>query len=488
MSACAPAVTDVQATAHDATAALDVTTARRAIVALCACGLMVALLQTLVVPLIPQIPTLLSVSPASAAWLLTATLVAGAVSAPVLGRLGDMYGKRRMLLVCLWIILVSAVLAALAPNFTVLLVARALQGVSFGVIALGMSLMRDVLPPAQVGAGVGLMSSSLGVGAAAGPPLAGVIAQLAGWRFLFVVVAVLGLVLVLLVWRLVGESPVRTGGRFDGLGAVGLGVALVCLMLGISKGPEWGWATHAVWGLFAAAVALLVVWGWYELRRPSPLVDLRVSASPAVLWTNVSTVLIGFAIFANAALATQLLQAPVATGYGFGLSMMLTGVVLLPLGVSMVVFSAVSARISRMRGPRTTVLIGSALLVVGNAGVAMLPRSLWVMVAVATVGGIGAALAYSALPLLIMRAVPETETASANSMNTLMRQLGTSTVTAVAAAASAAYVVHVDGHVVPSGTAYSVSFLAAAVAALAAMVIAALTPGPAERSTAPAQR
>lgn len=469
----------VQATApHPAVGAATPDSPTVAIAVVATCGLLVSLLQTMVVPLIPQFPALLSVSPSSASWLVTVTLVAGAVSAPVLGRLGDMYGKRRMLHVSVCIVLASSVLAAVAPNFAVLLVARALQGVSFGVIALGMSLMRDVLPPARVAAGVGLMSSSLGIGGAAGPPLTGLIAQYASWRMLFVLVAAGALVLALLVPRLVPESRVRTGGRFDTIGAIVLGVALVFLLLGISKGSEWGWASPTTLGSIGSAVALLVFWGWFELGRRSPLVDLRVSARPAVLWTNIATVLLGFSIFATFVMATQILQAPEGTGYGFGLSMMTAGVMLLPIGGSMVVFSSVSARLSRARGPRITVVAGSALLTVGNAGLAMLPGSLWLVVVTATVGAIGAALAYSALPLLIMRAVPESETAAANSMNTLMRQLGTSTITAVAAAVGAALVVQVDGQVVPAGSAFTVSFLAAAGAALGALVIAALTPAP----------
>jgi predicted MFS family arabinose efflux permease len=253
---------------------------------------------------------------------------------------------------------------------------------------------------------------------------------------------------------------------------------LVCLLLGISKGSAWGWSSPLVLGLLAVSVAVLAVWGRYELRCSAPLVDLRVAARPAVLRTNLASVLLGFSIFATFALATQILQAPVATGYGFGLSMLVAGVLLLPIGGSMVIFSSVSARMSRRHGPSITVIAGSALLVVGNAGVAMLPATVWLVVVAATVGAIGAALAYSALPLLIMRAVPETETAAANSLNTLMRQLGTSTVTATAAAVSGALVVDVDGHPLPAGSAYTIVFLAAAAAALVAVVIAALTPAP----------
>jgi MFS family permease len=268
---------------------------------LAVCGLLVSLLQTMVVPLIPQIPALFSVSPSSATWLLTATLLAGAVSAPVLGRLGDMYGKRRILLFSLVLILVSSIIAATAVQFAVLVLARALQGVSFGVIALGMSLMRDVLPADRVGSGVGLMSSSLGIGGSIGPPLTGIIAQNASWRLLFVAVVVGALVLVGLVLRYVPESRLRTGGRFDTTGAILLSLALVGLLLAVSKGAEWGWANPRTLGLLGAAAVLLAIWGRFELGRANPLVDLRISARPVVLWTNVTTVLLGFSIFAISA-------------------------------------------------------------------------------------------------------------------------------------------------------------------------------------------
>lgn len=454
-----------------------------AIAICCCCGLLVALLQTMMVPLVPHVPALMSVSPSSATWLLTSTLVAGAVSAPVIGRLGDMYGKRRMLLWSVRSIFASSVLAAAAPNFAVLLAARSLQGASLGVIALGMSLMRDVLPPSKVGGGVGLMSSSLGIGGAAGPPLAGLIAQYASWRLLFATVAGGALLLAWALPRCVPESRSRAGGRFDAIGALGIAVALVCLLLAVSKGTAWGWSSPAVLTLLSVTVVVTAAWGRYERHRPFPLIDLKIAAQPAVLWTNVATVLLGFSIFAILAITTQVLQAPIATGYGFGSSMMTAGVLLLPVGGAMMAFSTVSAWISRTRGPQTTVLLGAALLALGNTGFATLPSSLWLTISTATIGAIGGALAYSALPLLIMRAVPETETATANSVNTLMRQIGTSAITAVATAVGTAMIIHVDGQDFPSAAAYSVSFLAAAVAAVGAFVVAALTPAPPRAQT-----
>lgn len=442
---------------------------------LAACGLAVSLMQTLVVPLLPRYPELLNASPATVTWLVTATLVAGAVATPLLGRLGDMYGKRRMLLVALSLVVIGSALGTVAPDVGTLIVARAFQGASLGVIPLGISAMRDVLPPARVGAGIGLMSSSLGIGGAIGLPLTGFVAQHASWRWLFAGSALLTLLLMVALARILPAPPHRSGGRFDLPGAAGLAAALVCMLLAISKGSEWGWTSALVLGLLLAAAALFVAWGIWELRTPAPLVDLRVSARPAILWTNVASVLVGFSMFAGFLVTTQVLQAPGTTGYGFGLSLVEAGLVLLPIGGAMAVFSPVSARLSRARGARATIQLGVALLAVGNIGLALLPHSIALVMLAATVTATGAALAYSAIPLIIMDAVPMTETASANSLNALMRMLGTSSCSAVVAAISAGLVTEVGGRTIPSSAAYAVIFAAAAGAAAVAAVVVRFT-------------
>ncbi len=443
---------------------------------LASCGLSVSLMQTLVVPLLPQFPRLLGTSPATAAWLVTATLVAGAVGAPLLGRLGDMYGRRRMLLASLALMAVGSLIGAVAPGVELLIVARVLQGASMGVVPLGISMMRGILPPERVGSGVALMSSSLGIGGAIGLPITGLVAEHLGWRWLFAGAAVVSGLLLALVRAMVAESPERSGGRFDLLGAIGLAAALVSLLLAVSKGSEWGWGSPAVLGLLAASVVLFALWGRYELRTRAPLVDLRISARPAVLWTNIASVLIGFSMFAGFLLTIQVLQAPESTGYGQGLSLIVAGLVLLPVGAAMTVFSPLSARISDRRGARTTLIIGTAVLAAGNLWLAAIPPTVPLVMAATTVTSIGAALAYSAVPLLIMDAVPSTDTAAANSLNSLMRMLGTSSCSAFTAAVASGMIMQVDGRALPSATAFTTVYLTAAAAGLVAALIMAALP------------
>ncbi|MEO5874253.1 MAG: MFS transporter, partial [Streptosporangiaceae bacterium] len=238
---------------------------------------MVSAMQTLVVPLIGELPVLLHTTASNGFWAITATLLAGAVTTPVFGRLADMYGKRRMLLFALGLLIIGSVVCALGDSLVPVVIGRALQGSAFCVIPLGISIMRDELPPEKMGSAMALMSSSLGVGGALGLPAAAAVAQHTDWHTLFWGSAGLGAIVFVLVVVLVPESPVRAGGRFDVVGALGLSTGLICVLLAISKGGDWGWASGTILGLFAAAVVVFTLWGRWELRTSGPLVDLRTT-------------------------------------------------------------------------------------------------------------------------------------------------------------------------------------------------------------------
>src|SRR5258708_3406972 len=271
---------------------------RRLVVTLACAGIVVALMQTLVIPLIADLPKLLHTRAANTSWVITSTLLAGAVSTPIFGRLGDMLGKRRMLLVSLGLLVVGSVVCGLSDNLAPMVVGRALQGVSIGVIPLGISIMRDEVPPERLGSAMAVMSSSLGVGGALGLPLSALIAQHTNWHVLFWSAARLGLLILALIRFAVPESPLRTGGRFDLPGAFGLTAGLLCFLLPIPKGGDWGWGSGTTLGLFAASAAILAGWAVWELRSDAPLVDLRTSTRRQVLLTNLASVLVGFSFYA----------------------------------------------------------------------------------------------------------------------------------------------------------------------------------------------
>ncbi|WP_419999449.1 MFS transporter [Streptomyces boninensis] len=440
-------------------------------------GILAALTQTLVVPLIGELPRMLDTSASNASWVVTATLLSAAVSTPVAGRLGDMYGKRRILLLSIVPLIAGSVVCALSSSLAPMVAGRALQGMGMGVVPLGVSLMRDVVPAERLGSAIAVMSASMGVGGALGLPFSAGIAENASWRTLFWVVAGLSVVVAALVRTVVPAGAVgAASARFDGLGALGLGGALICLLLAVSKGADWGWGSGTTLGLFGAAVVILPLWGWWELRIQDPLVDLRVTAGPTVLMTNAASILVGFAMYAQSLVVPQLLQLPEATGYGLGQSMLAAGLWMAPGGLMMMALSPLGAKLSAARGPKVTLAVGSLVIAAGYASSLPLMGSTLGLLVVTILCSTGVGLAYGAMPALIMGAVPQSETASANSFNTLMRSIGTSVSAAVIGVVLANMTTSLGGHALPSESGFRVAMLIGCAMGVVASAVAIAIP------------
>lgn len=439
-------------------------------------GTVVALMQTLVVPLLPDFPRILGITADDASWLVTATLLASAVATPIVSRSADMYGKRKMMVVCLAIMVAGSVIAAVGGSFLWLVIGRTLQGFASALIPVGISIMRDELPKEKMGSAVALMSATLGIGSAMGLPLAGVLYESLGWASIFWVSAAAGALLLVAVALVVPESKVRTPGRFDYAGALVLSAALAALLLAISKGGAWGWGSEPVLLLFLTAAILLAAWVPYELKVSQPMVDLRTSGRRPVLMTNVASLLIGFAMFANMLLTTQQLQLPAATGYGFGLNVITAGLCMVPSGLAMVIFAPVSGRIIRVFGGKSALIAGAVVMIVGYVSRVFFYDSIaWVIIG-STVVSVGTAIAYAAMPTLIMGVVPITETASANGLNSLVRSIGTSTSSAAVAAALTSVSMTVGAVQLPSFDAFKDVFWLAALAAAASVAATVFIP------------
>ncbi|MGA5466897.1 MFS transporter [Mycobacterium sp. NPDC050041] len=443
---------------------------------LAAAGISVSLMQTLVIPLIPELPTLLDTSAANASWAITATLLTAAVATPVFGRLGDMHGPKPILIICTVLLTIGSLIAALSSSLLLMVVGRALQGFGMPIIPLGISVLRASVPAHRVGTAMGLMSASLGVGGALGLPLSAVIADSFDWHALFWFAAALGTLSGLLFAALVPRIPSASADRFDGPGALGLAAGLVLLLLGISKGGGWGWTSVTTLGMFAGSAVVLAVFGWWQLRTPMPLVDLRTTVRRPVLTTNLASVAVGFALFAMSLIGPQVLELPASTGYGLGQSMLHTGLWLAPGGLAMMVSAPVAARIAAVRGPRFTLVIGGAVVSASYlAGLALI-QSPWQVMVFNVLVSIGVGLAFASLPALINAAVPMSETAAANGINALARALGTSISSAVIGAILAGMSVTVGGAVFPTLNALRIALVVAAGAAALATAMALLIP------------
>lgn len=433
--------------------------------------------QTLVVPLLGDLPGLLGADAAGVAWTVTAALLVGAVTSPVVGRLADLHGKRRLLLLTLVLSGVGAVLCATAGSLLPMVAGRALQGLGMGLVPLGISLLRDVVTPDRVGAAIALTSSVVGVGGAFGLPFAATVAQLGHWRWVFWGVAALtALGAVLAAW-LVPPAPGLAAGAFDVVGALTLTGGLTGLLLAITRGGRWGWTAAGV------AAVLLVLWVAWERRVASPLVDLRVTTRRPVLLTNAAAVVVGFAMYAQTLAVPQLLQLPAATGHGLGLSMLRTGWLMLPAGVAMMGAAAGSARLSAARGPKASLALGAVLMALGYVICLALPGSAAGLVLGTVVTNAGLGLAYGAIPALIVAAVPPSATGAATGVNTLLRSVGTTVAGAVVGVVLTGMSTPVGGVPVPTRSAFATVLAMGVLGSLIALATALAVPGRTRRHT-----
>lgn len=441
------------------------------------CGVLVALTQTLLVPVLGDVQRDLGSSTSDTQWLLTSTLLAAAIGVPVFGRLADLYGKKLMLMVAAGALAVGSVICAVSDDLAPLIVGRTVTGLSASAIPLGVSLIGTVLPKRRAGTGIALVSATLGIGGALGLPLAALVAEHADYHVLFVICAVGGAVAVTGIGFAVAEPPKGATGGFDYLGAVLLSAVVVCLLLPLAQAKAWGWGDPRTVGLLVAALVGLVVFVAVERRRRSPLVDVVSNARPALLLTNVASLFVGFALFASLIGTASYVQAPEASGYGFGSSILAGGLAMLPSGVAMILLSPVSARMSSTLGPKITLAIGATIIAAGFGVRIGLDGSYFQVLVGTTVVGAGTGIAYAAMPSLILLGAKPSELAAANGLNTLFRSIGSSLASAIGGTLLASQTIALAaGAELPSLGAYQTLFAICAGASLAGALIALVIP------------
>ncbi|UVE95837.1 MFS transporter [Dietzia sp. B32] len=447
-------------------------------------SLCTALMQSLVIPLQGELPRLLSTSPSNAAWVVTATLLAGGVAMPLSGKLADLRGRKPVLVVSALLLLAGSLICAVSTTLAPVLVGRVLQGLAMGYIPVAISFVRETVPASMQNTAVAGISATLGVGGALGLPFAAWIAQSYDWHALFWVSTGLATVMVLLSALVLPHRVPADDSRLDVVGAIGLSVGVVAVLGGISKGGDWGWSSPLTLGAILGGAVVLVAWGFYETRHPHPLVDLRTSARRPILLTNLAALLIGFGMMAQSIVVPQLLQLPEATGYGLGQTMLQAGLWMAPAGLFMLVCAPISSMMLTRLGGRVTLAVGATIIAGGyliGAGFSSAPWQLMLATCVASAGvGIG----YAAMPTLIMENSPASEAGSGVGVNALMRSMGTTIAGAVMALVLTSRMTDLGGGIrIPAQDTFHLCFLLGAGAALVGAVVVLFLPR--GRTTAP---
>ena len=387
-------------------------------------GLAYAVLSSAIVPALPTIQHSLHTTETGVTWLLTGYLLSASVGTAILGRLGDMYGKERVLLWTLIILAAGTLLAALAHSLPLLITARVIQGVGGGIFPLAFGIIRDEFPREQVAGSIGLMSAILGIGAGVGIVAGAAIVEQLSWQWLFWLPLVVVVLAALCTWRFVPESPVRLPGRVNWPAAALMSLGISTFLLAISETTVWGWGAARTLGLLIAGLIICAVWAVVETRSREPLIDMTMMRIRGVWTTNLTAFLLGAGMYSSFIIFPQFAQLPKSTGFGFGASVVVSGLYLLPSTLAMVLVGFAAGPIARRYGSKPAVVVGSIFAAGSFSLIAALHDHPYDMLASAALLGIGIGLAFAALGNLIVNAVAPHQTGAAGGMNTVMRTIG----------------------------------------------------------------
>jgi len=441
---------------------------------LSAAGLGYAVLSSAVLPALPTIQHDLHTSETSIAWLLTGYLVSSSVGTAIIGRLGDMYGKEHVLVWTLSLLASGTLLAALSHSLWLLITARVVQGVAGGIFPLAFGIIRDEFPREQVAGSIGLISAILGIGSGVGIVVGAVIVEHLAWQWLFWLPLIVIVIAAVCTWRFVPESPVRVQSRVNWLSAALMSVGVSIALVAVSETTTWGWGSARTLGLLFAGVALVVAWVAVEVRSREPLIDMVMMRIRGIWTSNLTGFLLGAGMYSSFIIFPQFAQLPKSTGFGFGASVVASGLYLLPSTGGMIVVGFASGSIARRFGSKSAVVAGSAISAIAFGYLAVAHGHPYDLLIAAALLGIGIGLAFAALGNLVVQAVEPHQTGAAGGMNTVMRTIGGALGGQLAATLIAG---HTGADGLPAVTGFTDTFVMAAAFLAVCSLTALLIPG-----------
>jgi MFS family permease len=447
-------------------------------------GTVFAMMQALVIPALPRIQASLGTNADGAAWISTAYLLSASILTPVIGRLGEVAGKRRMMLVSLATFAAGTLVCAVAGNLTELVAGRVIQGAAGGIYPLAFAIIRDRLPRERVPGGIGLVSSLLGIGGGLGLVLPGPIMTRLSYQWLFwLSLIVIAAALVLAARYIPADGPAEAGARVPWRSSLLMAAGLSAVLIAVSESATWHWGNVRTLGLLALGAAALLAWGRAEARSSSPLVDMGLMRLRGVWPANAAALLIGMGMYASFLIIPELVQAPARLGYGFGASVTGAGLFMLPTAAVQLLLGPASGLLHRRFSLRAQLIAGQLSCAAGFASLALWHDAPWQVYAATSVLGVGFWLCLVALPNQVVSAVPSARTGSATAVNTVVRNTGGALGGQLAAAIIVSSV-HA-GAGAPAASGYIGALVLCAVATCAGAFVACATPRKHPRQPAP---
>jgi EmrB/QacA subfamily drug resistance transporter len=432
-----------------------------------------SLAQTTIIPALTAMQHAFDVGTSDIIWMVSAYFLAASIATPVLGRLGDMFGKERFLAVSLGAFAIGSVVCAVSDGLELMIVGRALQGIGGGVFPLSFGIVRDEFPVAKIPTGIAMLGATAGIGGAIGLPLGGLLVDQASYHWIFWISAAMGVIATVTTIRFVPESPLRSPGKVDYVGAGILAIGLSAVLIAVSRANQWGWDSDRTLGLIGLGLLVLAAFVAFERRHEAPLINIRTLSRPPVLITDLATLLVGFGLFGTFVLIPQLAELPTGGDVGLGLNATQAGLLMAPGGLMMLIAAPVVGRVSERFGSKLPLAVGSVLAAAGLAGMALAHDSALLIILWGAILNTGVGCAFAALPNLVIAAVEPHETGEATGVNMIARNVGAALGGQVAASIVAS---HVLANGVPANRGFELAFLMSAGIALLAGVCGLLIP------------
>jgi EmrB/QacA subfamily drug resistance transporter len=432
-----------------------------------------ALAQTTVIPALTAMQHAFGVSTSDITWMISGYFLAASIATPVLGRLGDMFGKERFLAVSLAAFALGSAVSAVSTDLPLMIVGRVLQGIGGGVFPLSFGIVRDEFPLAKIPTGIALLGATAGIGGAIGLPLGGLLVDQASYHWIFWMSAAMGAAATVTTLRYVPASPVRTPGKVDYAGAGILTVGLSALLIAVSKANDWGWGSDKTLGLFLIGLVVMVAFVAFERRHDAPLINMRTLSRRPVLLTDIATMLVGFGLFGTFVLIPQIAQLPAGGDVGLGLNATEAGLLLAPGGLAMLFAAPIVGRVSERVGSKPPLAVGAVVAAISLLGLALAHDSSVLIIVWGILLNVGIGCAFAALPNLVISAVEPHETGEATGVNMIFRNVGAALGGQVAASIIAG---HVAEGGLPANTGFELAFLMSTGVALLAGLVGSMIP------------
>jgi MFS family permease len=433
-----------------------------------------ALMQSLVVPAMPEIQRATGASETSVSWILTGYLLVASVATPIIGRLGDVYGKQRVLVYCLAGVAFGVVVTGLQPsNLALLIVGRSIMGLGGGIFPLAFAIIRDEFPPERIASGIGFLASLIGAASGFGIVIAGLVIQYSSYQLIFWLPLLAVIPAIVMAKFYIPASPEQEGGSINWSSAFLMSTGLSLVLIAITEAVSWGWGSPKTIGLIAVGLLFVAAWIANEVRAKVALVDMTLMRERGIWTTNLVAFLVGIGMYASFILVPLLVQEPSSTGYGFGANVINGALYVLPMAVTMLIAGQVVGPVEARVGSRPALLFGC--LITAIAFLMLVPfhgAAIDIYVSSALMGfGIG--LAYATLATLVVENADPSQTGVASGMNNVLRTIGGAFGGQVAATILASDVL---GSGLPTEDAFVLAFAVCGITSLIAFGAAFLIP------------